>query len=203
MSKAEKIFSVLVLAPILPVVFMLTVWWGSLPFSPPESFFPLVPLIAFAIGLFLEIILLRRQLMRLFRLSFWAIILIELFYTVMVYGFFMGFPVFNTFVCIAAVAAATQAGIAQGYNRETVWRKSRLMNRISTGILFFVCTCSAFLALRERTICSQLKGMLNLPFEVTIEMVWGLILIGGALLLLTSYGLSKFVAFRLMKKAFH
>jgi hypothetical protein len=60
------------------------------------------------------------------------------------------------------------------------------ISTVSTLILFLLCVSSAVLALRESSICSQVKGMLHLPFDVTVGMVWGLILVGGSVLLLLS-----------------
>ncbi len=47
----------------------------------------------------------------------------------------------------------------------------------------FICTSSAFLALRDPTTAANIEGMLCLTFEVTQEMIIALIVVGGAGLL--------------------
>jgi hypothetical protein len=53
----------------------------------------------------------------------------------------------------------------------------------STGVLAAFCAASAWLAVNDRTTAANLEGMFRLGFHVTDGMIWGIILIGGALLL--------------------
>jgi hypothetical protein len=112
---------------------------------------------------------------------FWMIIF--LFYTVGVFGFFMGLPVFNALLAvpagwvIGARLASENADMAQvrKMTRGAIW--------FTTGILFLVCAASAFFALVSSSTPSDLQGMLGLGFEVTQAMIVGLIVIGGVLIL--------------------
>lgn len=53
----------------------------------------------------------------------------------------------------------------------------------TVGVLLAACITSATLALRDPFTADNLKGMLGLPFEVTQEKIYWLILTGGGALL--------------------
>lgn len=158
---------------------MLTLWWGSIPFlKNQDKVIGFLALFGFMAGIILDCTLLRRFLFRLFELPLSAFIVIEIFYSIMVYGFFMGFPVFNIFVGIAVGYATAKRCVLLRSSMEEAVQSTGRMNRFSAALLLFFCICTAVLALRESTICSQVKGMLNLSFPVTMPMIWALILIG-------------------------
>lgn len=201
MLKFDKALSVLVLGIPAPVVLLLTLWWGTLPFFSDALLFPLLPLGGFAAGLVLDCTLLRRYMLRLFDLPNLALIPLTIFYTVMVYGVFMGFPVFNAFVGIAVVYVTAKGSVLRKEPMAFTRSRVRFMTAFTLGLLLFVCVCTAVLALNEDSIGSQVKGMLALPFEVTMWMVWTLIFVGGGLLLLFAYVVSRLISERIIKKA--
>jgi hypothetical protein len=57
--------------------------------------------------------------------------------------------------------------------------------------LAFICAASAIFALIDPYTEANLQGMLALPFDVTRGMVIGLILIGGAALLILNWRLTS------------
>lgn len=156
----------------------------------------------FLTGIVLDLTVFRTKILHLFKLSMPVLILIEFFYSIMTYGFFMGFPVFNSFVGIAGgYIVARQCMIARKPRVDTT-KSLKQITVLSFTILSALCVSTALLALREETICSQVKGMLQLNFDVTMAMIWGLILTGTAALLIFQYGVSKLVIKRLLKKDF-
>ncbi len=194
MTKIDKMVSVLVLGTIAPVMSMLLFWWGSIPFLKEEKLIAFLALTGLLLGLILDVTLLRGFVLSLFDLSLTALAAVAVFYSVMIYGFFMGLPVFNSMVGIAGSCIVARKCMLLNMTREDAAKNIRCIIRVSTVILTVLCIITAVLALRESTICAQLKGMLHLPFDVTMEMVWGLILIGGSALLLFQYHISKLVA---------
>jgi hypothetical protein len=65
-----------------------------------------------------------------------------------------------------------------------------------------ICVVSAAIALLSPSTASDLRGMLGLGFEVTRAMIWGLILVGGAGLLMVNWvltGLSVHISYRYLK----
>lgn len=198
MTNSDKVISLIILGLLAPVVLMLLFWWGSIPFVKDDALIMYLALGGLAAGVILDFTLLRGFVFKLFKLPLNVLTAVEIFYSIMVYGLFMGFPVFNSLVGIFGSYIAARGGVVQKKSREEILKSSRYINRISTGILLFLCICTAVLALRESSICLQIKGMLNLPFNVTMGMVWMLIIIGGGLLLWFQYYFSVFVSKRVL-----
>jgi len=203
MKRFDKIISLIILGLLAPIVLMLLFWWGSIPFT--KNYNQLILFLAlagFVIGVVLDFTLLRRFVFKLFKLPLSALVTVEIFYSIMVYGFFMGFPVFNSLVGIVGNYIAAKNGVFRKVSYTEVIKNTNYITRISMVILFLLCFCSALLALRESTICSQVKGMLNLSFDITIGMIWMLIISGGSFLLTFQNNLSKFVSKRIINKAY-
>lgn len=200
MKRFDKFLSVAVLGTLAPVVLMLFFWWGSLPFIHNNDLliFTLSAL-GFAAGIALDFTLLRRFVKSLFALPFWALAAILIFYSIMIYGFFMGFPVPNSLVGVVGVYIAVRQGLLRHSAAENTRQSAKRILRLSTAVLFLLCVSTAYLSLRESSICTQVKGMLNLPFDVTMGMIWALILIGGSGLLLFQYGAAKLVSCKMLK----
>ena len=199
MNRFEKCFSVLMLGLIAPVSLMLLGWWGSIPFI-TESSVMVIALSGFIIGIVLDFTVLRQLIFRLFYLPLPALFAVALFYSVMIYGFFMGFPLFNTLVGITCAYAAARGSVLQSTDGQALQKRARTVQWFSFALLLSICICTAVLALREATITSQVQQMLSLPFKVTQGMIWTMILVGGILLLVLQYGVSHFIFRRFEKK---
>jgi len=197
MKRPDKILSLVILGLMPPVVCMLSLWWGSIPFLRDSKVISYLALGGLFIGILLDVTVLKKFLFRLFELPLPALAAIEVFYSIMVYGFFMGFPFFNAGVGIAWGYIVAKRGILQNKTKERIRIEVNRFHWVSFVILFLLCVCSAILAVSEKTICSQIQGMFRLPFTVTMDMIWAAILVGGALLLFVQYIFSSFV----MKKA--
>jgi hypothetical protein len=126
---------------------------------------------------------------------------VAVFYSILIYGFFMGLPVFNALVGIAGAYIVGRKCVLRGDGRQAIQKSARRVNLFSFILLLLVCVCTALLALGEATIESEVQGMLGLEFEVTRGMIWAIILVGGALLLAFQYGISRLVFRRFEKKA--
>jgi len=201
MNRLDKWISVLVLGLIAPVALMLLFWWGSVLLIGDSGAVPYLALGGVLIGAVLDFTLLRRFVFRLFDLSILKLFAIALFYSVMIYGFFMGFPVFNALVGIACAYVAARGGALQSADIQTMRQKARIVNGFSFILLLLICIGTAVLALREATIEAQVQHMLGFPFQITRGMIWAIILAGGALLLACQYEISKWIFRRFERKA--
>lgn len=197
----DKTLSVIIMGMLAPVIFMLLFWWGSIPFVKNND--PLLFTLALTgliVGVLLDLTVLRRFILKLFDLSIPVLTAIEIFYSIMIYGFFMGFPVFNSIVGIAGAYIAARSAVRQHASGEQSLKNTNHIIRLSTIILFALCSSSALLALGEKTIGSQVKGMLHVPFNVTMGMIWFLILAGGCMLLIFQYCASKIICAKIIAK---
>ena len=199
--KIERFIFGMILAPLAPLAGFMAAWWFSYSVL-PEKWIPFGTLLGLGLGLLADVFILKNLIERAPRLNliFWMAVF--LFYTVGVFGMFMGVPVFNALLAIPAgfVIAAkldlqrpAPAGVGLAA-RRTAW--------FTTAVLFFICAASAFIALVSPSTASDLKGMLGLGFEVTQGMIVGLIVVGGLALLAFNWVLTA-LSLRLSYKLFH
>jgi hypothetical protein len=117
---------------------------------------------------------------------------VYLFYSIGVFGFFMGVPVFNTALAIPAGFVVGGRLAAENADRQQAWKTAQRTAWFTTGVLALVCAVSAFIALVSTSTAGDLRGMLGLGFEVSQAMIIGLILVGGTVLLSVCWGLTIF-----------
>ena len=185
----------------VPLLLMLLGWWGLIPFSPASGAYYIVSAAGgFLTGVLLDAVLLKKHMLRLFSLALPALCALMAFYSVLIYGFFMGFPVFNILPGILGGYAAVKGHALQKVDTPAARKAARRINLFSFALLLLLCVSTAYLTLREPTIQSQLKSMLGLPFTVTYPMIWAAILIGGAALLALQYLFSRFVQTRVLSR---
>ena len=143
-------------------------------------------------GIIVDILFLKRLIPNIFDLSFRIIAGFYVFYNIIIYGMFMGFPVFNLLMGIAGGYYAGKRIINNNIGspqREIIIKK---VSGFSALIMMLICFSSAFLAISEKTIGLELQNMLGLDFIVTKGMIIGIILIGGISLIIIQYYLTRF-----------
>lgn len=186
MTKFDKVFAAVILGFIIPVIVFCAFWWLSFLLKIDSRFWMIAGLF---VGFTLCIVLLRKSRLadRFFTFNNLPLAVLYIVYSIGIFGFFMGVPVFN-------VVPGILAGIYIG-------RKMRLFEQpisifrselkkaaiFSALILVLICCCSAWLALADPYTSANLQGMLKLGFEVTDTVIWLLIVIGGASLLLLQH----------------
>jgi len=193
-TKFENAVSAVVMGLPAPVALMLAFWWGSIPFFTDDGMIMMNALIGLALGLAADATVLRKYLKGLFTMPFWILTALYVFYSMLIYGFFMGFPVFNVFVGVSGSYLVARSCIVTGLGEGETRSRVDSFILASTLTLLSLCVCTAWLALREPGIAGQIEGMLGLGFKVSGHMVWLLIILGGAGLLLAQYFGSKFAA---------
>lgn len=128
---------------------------------------------------------------RRFSLPIWFIILIYLICNVFVYGFFMGFPVFNA---LLGLLAGYYFGNRVCFNKVAPEKYTKQINQVSmfAGLtMTFICISSGFLALYDNGAAGMIQNVLGLSFEVTRPMLWGIVLLGSCILILANYFLTR------------
>jgi len=199
MNNSEKKIIGLIIGSIFPLslgLLSVTIWFLI---DKSES----RPLIYLAIGLLtgilIDLIFLKNWINRRFNLPIWIIVMIYLVYNVFVYGFFMGLPVFNTFL---GLLAGYYFGNRICFNKIEPERHPKLLNQVSlfTGaIMTLVCISSGFLAIYDNGAAGMIQNVLGLTFEVTRSMLWGIVLIGGLTLILTNILLTRITMIKTIK----
>ncbi len=185
-TKIEHLILGCILAPLAPIAGLLGFWCLSFTLL-SEKWIPVCALSGLALGILVDLVILKKLLARADQLGMVFWIAVFLFYTVGVFGFFMGVPVPNAALAIPAGFVVGGKLAHETADQTRVRRDSRQTCILTTGLLALVCIASAFFALASPSTPSDLRGMLGLGFEVTQTMVWGLILAGGTGLLVVNW----------------
>jgi hypothetical protein len=197
-NKIEQFALGLILAPLAPIAGLLVFGWTSYALL-PETWIPYCGLTGLGLGILADIFILKRMVMRAYRLGtiFWLAVL--LFYSVGTFGFFMGVPLFNAALAIPAGFVVGGKLAQEKVDGVRIRRASLRTCILTTALMVLVCAASAVVALISPSTPGDLRGMLGLGFEVTRTMIWGLILVGGVGLLAVNWvltGLSVHIFYR-------
>ena len=177
MTRWDKVFGGLLLGLVILGVFFCAGWWLAFLFD--------FNLMAWAVGgavlgLAADVLVLWWLVPRLFSMKWLSLMVVHLLYSVFLYGFFMGVPVF--IVCMGLVAGWYVGRRSHIHGIEKpVFRKLLARTQLWCAfVLFVACLASAYIALSDPYTAQNLTGMLSLSFTLTKGMIWGIVLVGGA-----------------------
>lgn len=165
-------------------------WWGSIGLVAERDIFK-IALLGLGLGILIDLIFLKKWVANAFNLNRAILLFIYLFYSICIYGFFMGFPVFNAAMGIVAGLYVGRRMYHQKTDSREFDRNVQVTSVFATAVMAVICLSSALLALSETNLPAQLEGMFNLNFEVTWPMIIGIIVLGGTALILSQYWLTR------------
>jgi Co/Zn/Cd efflux system component len=181
--KFDKVFGAVIWGFMLFVVPFLTVWWTVYSLTKDEWMIGMGCIFGAAAGVFINILLLKKLAAHPYSQKPWVSVLMLVLYSVGIFGFFMGVPVFNILAgALAAVYVGRQAKIL-GWDPVHFSSQLKRAQRLLFLVLLFLCAASAYLALSDTHTAANLEGMFSLGFSLTPTMLAAIILAGGALLL--------------------
>ena len=169
-SRIEKIALGSILAPLAPLALFMGFWWLSYSFL-PEKWIPFGTLFGLLLGILADVFLLKRLVERAYRLSVYFWLAVLLFYSAGTFGFFMGVPIFNAALAIPAGFVVGGKLAHEMADDAKVRRASLRTSILTTSLMALICAASAFFALVSPSTAGDLRGMLGLPFEVTLVMI--------------------------------
>lgn len=174
----------------VPVMACFLAGWGiSIPLV-PESRILLFALAGLCLGVLLDVLFLQGWVRRAYSLKTWVWRAAFVFYSVGMFGFFMGVPVFNAILALPAGVFVGRWLAHDGADAVRMRRTARRAAVFTTSTVGLVCLASASIALASRSTAADLQGMLGLPFQVTPTIILGIILCGGGVILLLNWWLS-------------
>jgi len=153
------------------------------------------------IGLLIDLRYLKGWIIRRFELPIWFIVGLYLFYNMVMYGMFMGFPVFNLFW---GVVAGYYYGLRVNYLNFSQTLHPKIINRVAiftAFVMMMICILSACIALAGNGVGKDLQMMLHLGFEVTKQMIIAISLTGGVMLISLQYFITKIMMERIIQSA--
>ena len=190
MRKIETVIIGLIFGAVPVIAGFLAGWWLSIPFV-PEFLVVAGMLVGILAGILIDVAFLKKWIYRAYSLSPIIWVGIYLFYSIGIFGMFMGVPIFNVALAVPAGFFVGAYLAQQKAQFPQVQQASRRSSLVTTGILALVCAASAIIALSDPYTAGSLEGMLGLGFSVTPLMVIGLIVIGGSFILVLQWWLTK------------
>ncbi|MCL6589913.1 MAG: hypothetical protein K6U80_08170 [Firmicutes bacterium] len=195
MSKLEKGMIGFFFGGIIVILSFLLGWFLSyglcVMFHLPESIITLGGTVGMGVGFVLDFIFLKKIVAQGYNLHPGVWIGAYFILSLLIFGFFMGVPVFNIF---AGILAGIYTGRKMKFQRTTgpeFKRKLRHACFFTSGVILLVCIASAMLALSDQHTAANLQGMLKLK-EVTPAMIRDLILYGGIGTIIVQYATTWF-----------
>ena len=150
-------------------------------------------------GILADAIYLKKLINIALNLPTWILAGFYLFNNICIYGFFMGFPVFNLGM---GIIAGYYFGIRinhENYPLKQVEYLKKSVPLFTAFIMLLICISSGLIALFDKTLGLELQGMFRLKFQVTKGMIISIIIIGGIALIVIQYFLTKIIMTRTIK----
>jgi len=191
MKKFEKVIDGLIIGSTFPLLLGLlsvTIWFYLDKSEDKPVIYLIVGILS---GLIIDYKFLKGWIGRRFDLSLWFLAAIYIAYNIFVFGFFMGFPVFNVFMGFFAGFYFSNRICIKNVESKN---HSKIINQVvlfSGLIMTLICISSGSLALVNNEASGMIKEVLGLSFEVTRIMVWGIVFIGGLTLILANILLTR------------
>lgn len=203
MKSVNKILIGLLIGFAFPIFFGLTagvIWFY---FDRNENDALIYVITGLLVGLIIDFRYLKSLINHRFELPIHMIAGLYLFYNIVLYGMFMGFPVFNLFW---GVVAGYYFGLRIHHLNIPPTQHQRIINQVSLFtalIMTFICISSASIALAGNGVGKDLQMMFGLNFEVTKPMIVAIAMVGGLLLIGSQYYITKLTIGRILIFAIH
>ena len=183
MRKIERLFLGLVLGILPPIFGLLTLWWTTAAFL-SDHLVIFAAAVGLAAGLFVDFFFLKKWVAGAYDLGIWIWIGIHIFYSIGLFGFFMGVPVFNLALALPAGFFIGSKLAHQRVDSEQFIQLKHRTGVFTTLVMTIICLASAVIALIDPYTAANLQGMFQLSFVVTPMMIIGLIIVGGSVLII-------------------
>lgn len=200
MSKPERFVMALVFGSVVPIGLFEAGWWISVLVFHADTIWA-GALTGLVLGILIDLLFLRKWLANVYVIPYVITILVYLFYMIGLLGFFMGFPVFNIFAGI--MAGAYQGRKMFHFKAGTEEAEYRINKTCWLTMIGMAATCigTTLVAFKDvEDTAGNLEGMFGLSFEVTPLMILAITVIGGLILIISQFWLTKkaaMIAYRL------
>lgn len=198
-KRLEKIISGLMIGGTFPLLFGLlsVIVWYYLDKLESRAIIYLAAGLIF--GLIIDLIFLKGWIKRRFELPLWSMAGIYILYNVFVFGFFMGFPVFNVLLGLIAGNYFGNRIVSGKLPSEIQSKQIKQVSIFTALIMALICISSAVIGLTDEYTGANIQGMLRLDFEVTQPMLWAIALVGGLSMIIVQYVITKWTIQKTIK----
>lgn len=175
---------------VIPFSIFLLSWWISYFFTKDEKVIELSVIIGMFVGLGTFCVAFVKWKANIYTMPVWLLLIIYLFYSVCVFGFFMGFPLFYPIVGSLAGYYWAERLLACNMDKKEAKSEIRKICIFTASSMGIVSIASSFLALTDKYIESEISGMLNLSFEIRRPLLAIAIIAGAVFLVMLQYWLT-------------
>lgn len=187
----ERIILKIVFGSALPIVSTLVFWWGMLLFTDNETVILVSSIIGLASGIAIELTAGLTKRFEVFSMPLKIVIAVFIFYCLGMFGFFMGVPVFH--LILGGAAGYYCARRRMEADPSSDQPSERTISIVSAAAMAGICIVSAAFALSSDSTPFDLRNMLHLQFNISIPMLWAIIISGGIALVALQFYITKFV----------
>jgi len=191
--KVEVLFLGATLGGVFPILCFLVGWWGSISIL-PENSIKYAALGGLLVGILIDIFFLKKWIVNAYRMDLKWLVVIYLFYSVGLFGFFMGVPVFNL---LMGLIAGFYMGLRMADGKKTKEEAEKTFKKtgiFTSVILAVTCLVSLWLATTDASTAANINGMLALKNPLSLQTILILSWVGGAVLVILEFFLTRGVA---------
>ncbi|MGV8026183.1 MAG: hypothetical protein AB2L18_06475 [Anaerolineaceae bacterium] len=191
--KVEVLFLGGTFGGIFPILCFLIGWWGSLSIL-PEGSIKYAALGGLLIGIIIDILFLKKWILNAYTLDLKWLVVIYLFFSIGLFGFFMGVPIFNVLQGLFAgfyMGLRMADGKKSNEEAEGVFRKTGFF---ASFVLAVVCLASLWLAGTDSTTAANINGMLALRQPLTQQSIMTVSAVGGVVMVVLEFFITHGIA---------
>ena len=186
----ERLFLMIMIGLIFPILLGLAGWWGSLPFVPERSIIYFA-LGGFMLGVLVDMIFLQLWTRNALRLPLIWPVLIYLFYSVGMFGFFMGVPAFNVIMGpVGGYYMGMRLRVINS-NKDEVEKTARQTGFFAALILAAACAAALVIAWLDPSLEANISGMFALANPLSKTKILALSGAAGAGLVILEYAITR------------
>ena len=191
--KIEILFLGAVFGGIFPILCFLIGWWSGVSIL-PEGSIKYTALGGLLVGIIVDVLFLKKWVIQAYMMDLKWLIAIYLLYSIGLFGFFMGVPVFNL---LLGLFAGFYMGLRMAEEKKTkaeaesIFRKTGLFTSFVLGV---TCVTAIVIAATDASTAANINGMFGLNDPLSIETILILSGVGGAALVVLEYYLTRGIA---------
>ena len=192
LARIERLFLTVIIGLIFPLLLGLAGWWSSISFVSEDRilFYAMGGFIA---GIIVDSLFLRRWTRKALNASILWPGAAYLIYSVGIFGFFMGVPVFNLLLGPVWGYYSGMRLRAANADKPAVVKAAQEAAIFTAGVLALACIASLVIAFLDPSLEANIQGMFGLAKPLEKAFILGLSVVGGGVLVLIDYLLTRSV----------
>jgi hypothetical protein len=186
----EKLFLSVMIGLVFPILLGLAGWWSSIPFVPEKSILYFA-LGGFMLGVLVDMIFLRFWTRNALHFPLVWPVLVYLFYSVGMFGFFMGVPVFNLIMGPVGGYFMGMRLRASNAQKNEVEQTAKLTGLFTAFVLAVACIAALTIASLSSSLGGEIRGMFALANPVSRTAILALSSVAGIGIVILEYAITR------------